>query len=76
MGSRFQPPPPALWDGPVATSRRSDDPFGPLFGDEDDDLDNLTPREQPLSREEIDHLIERVLEEELERLRESETPAN
>lgn len=76
MSSKFQPPLPARWDGPVATSRRSDDPYAPLLGDEDDDLENLQPQEHPLSREEIDRLIERVLEEELERLREPETPAN
>jgi hypothetical protein len=63
---------------PGASSLRLIEPFDSpkKLEDDDDRRKRRPPKERPLSREEIDELVERVLEEELERLRDADEPAS
>ena len=78
MSPKIQPPPSTAPGAPSLGPRRLSSPFDPPRKLEDDEAEGprKLPRERPLSREEIDELVERVLEEELERLRDADEPAS
>lgn len=78
MTPEIQPPPSTAPGAPSPGSRRFSNPFDPprKLEDDEDEAPRKLPRERPLSREEIDELVERVLEEELERLRDADEPAS
>lgn len=68
------PPPPSFCSSDLRRSQSADlrRTLGPFdeFDDEPEELD--LPVERPFSREEIDALLDKILDEELERLRDLE----
>lgn len=78
MTPQIQPPPSTAPSAPSPSRLRLIEPFDPPRKVDDDEAaaPRKLPRERPLSREEIDELVEKVLEEELERLREPGEPAS